>query len=378
MANKSSTALVETRHGDVNMSEVTRLKADLEDLTNVDDEDEDVVATSDLFSISSFGVDYPVETLVNRMKREQFYIPAFQRQFMWSQNQASRFIESLLLGLPIPGIFLFQESNTGKHLVIDGQQRLKSLQFFFDGLFDGREFKLRGLDTQWDGQTFNSLTDEDQNRLADSAIHATVFKQDLPKDEMNSVYAVFERINTGGMKLSPQEIRSCIFYGNFNRFLHRLNEDDAWRKIYGPKSKRLKDIEAILRFLAFVEKEHQYSRPMKHFLNSYMGEKRQCKDEELEPLGKLFSQTMSFVLSSLGDRPFRPDRALNIAVFDAVATSIALRLRNGDSLDKEKTAEVYNALLKNSEFTKGYETSTASPDNVKRRFGQAKLAFGVI
>ena len=360
------------------MNELMSLEEELEDLKNVNDEEEDAVTTSDLFSISSFGVDYPVETLVNRMKRGQFYIPDFQRQFIWSQNQSSRFIESLLLGLPVPGIFLFKESETGKHLVIDGQQRLKTLQFFFDGLFNGREFKLRGLDTQWDGRTFNSLSDEDQARLADAVVHATVFKQDLPKNEMNSVYSVFERINTGGMKLSPQEIRSCICYGNFNSFLHRLNEDVAWRAIYGPKSKRLKDVEAILRFLAFVEREEQYSSPMKHFLNNYMQEKRHDADEQLESLGNLFSQTMEFVISSLGDRPFRPERALNIAVFDAVATSIARRLQDGNALDEGRAAEVYNALLDNPEFVKGYVRSTADLENVKRRFGEAKLAFGAI
>ena len=200
-------------------------------LNNLQDVDEDIVTTSDLFSISSFGVDYPVETLVSRMNSELFYIPDFQRQFIWSQNQSSRFIESLLLGLPVPGIFLFKESETGRHLVIDGQQRLKSLQYFSTGIFKGREFRLTGLESDWEGQTHKTLSDADRARLADAVIHATVFKQDLPQNDINSVYEVFERINTGGSKLSPQEIRSCICHGNFNTFLHRLNQNEDWRTL---------------------------------------------------------------------------------------------------------------------------------------------------
>ena len=350
------------------MNDVTELEDELEDLRNVNDEEDDVVTTSNLFSISSFGVDYPIETLVARMKKGLFYIPGFQREFIWSQYQASRFVESLLLGLPVPGIFLFKESETGKHLVIDGQQRLKSLQFFFDRVFNGREFQLRGLDSDWNGKTFATLNDDDQARLSDAVIHATVFKQDLPKDEMNSVYEVFERINTGGMKLSSQEIRSCICHGNFNTFLHDLNENKDWREIYGPKSKRLKDVETILRFLAFYESFEKYSNPMKPFLNNYMEEKRNYSAEQLKPLAKVFSSTMKFVVSSLGNRAFRPDRALNVAVFDSVATSIAHMLQSETPLNNGKTELAYLKLFKNEEFIQGYLRSTAD-------FGQPDQLF---
>ena len=360
------------------MNDLETLEEDLADLRNINDEDEDVVTTSNLFSISSFGVDYPVETLVSRMDSGLFYIPDFQRQFVWSQNQASRFIESLLLGLPVPGIFLFKESDTGKHLVIDGQQRLKSLQFFFGGLFNGKEFGLGGLDSDWNGKTYGILSDGDRARLGDAVIHATVFKQDLPQNEMNSVYEVFERINTGDVKLSSQEIRSCICHGNFDTFLHSLNDNPEWRAIYGPKSKRLKDVEAILRFLAFYEFDNNYSGPMKHFLNDYMEKKRNCSDEQLAPLAHVFASTVGFVIRSLGDRAFRPDRALNVAVFDSVATSIAHMLQGNRTLDEESAQRAYSALLKNDEFVRGYVRATSDPEHVRSRFREAKLAFGVL
>ena len=359
------------------MNNLKHLREEITDLENVDDDEEDVATSSQFYSISSYGIDYPVEILVKRMNKKKFYLPDFQRKFVWTQNQASRFIESLLLGLPVPGIFLFNESKTGKHLVIDGQQRLRSLQLFFNGNFNGREFRLRGINSEWLGKSFTTLDEEDQLRLSDAVIHSTVFKQDAPKDEINSVYEVFERINTGGIKLSPQEIRSCVWHGTFNDFLHELNDDEYWRRIFGKKSTRLKDVEAILRFFAFFERGNSYSSPMKHFLNEYMDSKRNCVDMELIPLRRIFSATMEYVLKSLGESAFRPERALNIAVFDSVATSIAHMIEGNNCLSVEEAKIAYDSLIKNSAFIRGFTQATADKENVSKRFMEAKLAFGV-
>ncbi|MEC5289177.1 DUF262 domain-containing protein [Aurantimonas sp. C2-6-R+9] len=360
------------------MGDIEQLQEDLDDLKNVEDQEEDVSTTGELFSISSFGVDYPVETLVSRMEKKLFYIPPFQRAFVWSQNQCSRFIESLLLGLPVPGIFLFKEADTGKHLVIDGQQRLKSLHFFSQGVINSKEFALTGLETKFGGRTYKTLDEADRNRLNDAVIHATVFKQDLPEGEINSVYEVFERINTGGIKLSPQEIRSCICHGNFNDYLHKLNDNAEWRAIYGPKSKRLKDVELILRFMAFYEKGNAYQSPMKHFLNDYMKVKRDFTDKQLQEIGDIFTKTVAFVTHALGNRTFRPDRSLNTAVFDSVSSALAHRLANKDAPDAAAAGAAYQALLDNSRFVEGYIRSTADEENVKKRMEEAEKAFADI
>lgn len=357
------------------MSDIRQLQEDLDDLNNVEDLDEDVSTTGELFSISSFGVDYPIETLVSRMGKKLFYIPPFQRAFVWSQNQCSRFIESLLLGLPVPGIFLFKEADTGKHLVIDGQQRLKSLLYFNEGIINGKEFTLTGLETKFEGRTYKTLDESDRARLDDAVIHATVFKQDLPEGEINSVYEVFERINTGGIKLSPQEIRSCICHGNFNDYLHKLNDNPSWRALYGTKSKRLKDVELILRFMAFYEKGATYKSPMKHFLNDYMKEKRNLSDAQLQDLGVVFLRTIGFATNAFGPRPFRPDRSLNTAVFDSVASAIARRLSLNDAPSNEVASEAYRTLLGNERFVEGYIRSTADEESVKKRMEEADKAF---
>lgn len=92
-----------------------------------------------VYSIASYGADYPVDALVKRIRSGDIYVPTFQREFVWSLKQASRFIESLLLGLPVPGIVLAREVDTNRHLVIDGQQRLISLTSFYND-----RIKIRG------------------------------------------------------------------------------------------------------------------------------------------------------------------------------------------------------------------------------------------
>lgn len=91
------------------------------------------------FAIESYGADYTVDSLVDRMRKGAFTIPEFQRKFVWTIRHSSKFIESLLMGLPVPGIFLYKEAATNKHLVIDGQQRLKTLQAFYDKRFLRKE-----------------------------------------------------------------------------------------------------------------------------------------------------------------------------------------------------------------------------------------------
>ena len=102
---------------------------------NIDDETENEGSGSLKFTITSYGADYPVETIVARLNSDAFFVPPFQRNFVWSQRHASRFIESLLMGLPVPGIFLYKDAKTNRHLVVDGQQRLRTLQFFYEGNF---------------------------------------------------------------------------------------------------------------------------------------------------------------------------------------------------------------------------------------------------
>jgi Protein of unknown function DUF262 len=180
------------------------------------------------FSITSYGADYPVDNIVKRLTSDAFFVPTFQRKFVWSQRHASRFIESLLMGLPVPGIFLYKDAKTSRHLVVDGQQRLRALQFFYEGIFaEARKFRLIGVRDEWEGKTYKDLTSTEQLKLDDSIVHATIFQQDEPKDQQKSLYFVFERINSGGMRLSPQEIRNCVSESPIIDVVSRVRENDS-------------------------------------------------------------------------------------------------------------------------------------------------------
>ncbi|MGD0104045.1 MAG: DUF262 domain-containing protein [Rhodopila sp.] len=294
----------------------------------VDDESADE-ATSISFSITSYGADYPVDTLVKRMKTQAFFIPEFQRNFVWSQRHASRFVESLLMGLPVPGIFLYKEAETGKHLVVDGQQRLRTLQYFYNGLFLDKAFRLVGVREEWEGKTYSDLETSEQLRLDDSILHATIFQQDQPKDTRRSLYFVFERINSGGIRLSPQEIRNCISQSIVLDAARTLNDNPDWRAIFGKKKNtRLKDQELVLRALAMMHGRKNYAAPMRDFLNTFASNEDDAVDvQTIQKLSKDFQLSIAAVNKSIGPSAFRPSGTLNAAVFEAVMVGIAERFR---------------------------------------------------
>lgn len=329
------------------------------------------------YAISSYGADYPVDGLVKRLREEAIFVPSFQRSYVWSIRDASRFVESLLLGLPVPGVFLSKEDETNKLLVIDGQQRLLSLQFFYDRVFDpnGREFKLEGVQDQYEGRTYETLEIEDRRHLDDSIIHATVMRQDIPSDDDSSIYHVFERLNTGGKLLSGQEIRASLYHGAFNNMLGTLNEDEDWRAIFGRVNRRLRDQELILRFLALKHDGDSYSRPLKGFLNRFMKKNRKFGDVDQETFESEFRRTVKLVRESI-ERPFRPERVLNAAILDSVMVAVSEGLDRG-VLDEDKVRSGYQMLLDNPEYLASTKGNTASEEQVERRLRLAREAFGL-
>lgn len=346
------------------------------DFDDVDDESLLESPSDATFSITSYGADYTVDSIIARLKSEAFYVPPFQRRFVWSQRHASRFIESLLLGLPVPGIFLYKEALTNKHLVVDGQQRLRTLQYFYSGLFLERKFKLIGVRSDWEGKSYSDLSSAEQLKLDDSIVHATIFQQDEPKDSLKSLYFVFERINSGGIRLSPQEIRNCINDGPLLAAVRKMNEDANWRAIFGEKrNNRLKDQELILRFLAMVSRPEKYTRPMRDFLNEFTAESG--KDQaELVALEGLFRDAIRICNEAKGKEAFRPSRALNAAVFEAVMVGVAKRLtENASAPDITKVVAAYDALLADNSFMRVCERATADEESVKTRQKLAINAF---
>jgi hypothetical protein len=329
------------------------------------------------YSITSYGADYPVDGLVKRISAQDIIIPRFQRGYVWSHKEASRFVESLLLGLPVPSIFLSKETETQKLLVIDGQQRLQTLRYFYEGIWPStrREFALKGVPSKFEGATYKSLSEDDRRRLDDSIVHAIIVKQDEPSDDASSIYHIFERLNTSGVSLTPHEIRTAIHHGEFSDFLKELNSVDAWRTVYGPVNKLMRDQELILRFLALYCDVAHYSRPMKGFLNSFMGRNKHLSAASREEMRLAFIVTIETINKSIGKRAFRLARVLNAAVFDAVMVGIARRLKQGVIVDLDLLKKRYTGLLENPRFLEVAERATADEESVLKRVDLATVAF---
>ncbi len=340
------------------------------------------------YTITSYGADYPVDSLVKRMKGGDIVVPTFsweqpfktdvvgfQREYVWPRPKADRFIESLLLGLPVPGIFLVKEPS-GVLLVLDGHQRLHTLGSYYEGEINGDVYKL-GTDVQerFSGKRYKDLDVEDRRRLDDSIIHATVVRQDEPSEDQSSIYVIFERLNTGGVNLQPQEIRVALYQGEFVKVLKDLNEDSAWRELYGPKSKRLKDMEMILRFFAFLYYEPQYKSPMKSFLNRYMATNRKLAKQSADELRGIFTKTTSTIAKAIGAKAFRPRRAVNAAVIDSLMTGVAKRLAKGPIKNLDETKRRYERLMADKDYLAAVETGTSQEANVQTRMSKAETAF---
>lgn len=324
----------------------------------VDEADQDDLVVPLQYDITSYGADYDVEGLVKRLDRDDIFVPPFQRAYVWNLGEASRFIESLLLGLPVPGVFLAREVDSKRLLVIDGQQRLKTLQFFYNGFFNPkpddkthRVFKLLNVQPQFEGLTKENLKDDDLILLNDSIIHATIVKQDSPPEAENtSIYHIFERLNTSGRKLTGQQIRVAIYHGLLTDQINELNGYPNWRSIYGRISPTLKDQELILRFLAMYLNGDNYKRPMKEFLNQFNQRKRKPSEKFLSSCSDIFKQSIDLVFDVIGNTAFRPERALNAAVFDSVLVGIAKRLENEKKIDNAKFKKAYDELLSEDRY----------------------------
>ena len=319
------------------------------------------------YSIFSYGADFSVDGYLTRLRRRDIFIPDFQRNFVWTIPQASRFIESLILDLPVPGVFLFREPDTRKLMVVDGQQRLRSLEMFKEGVANGREFRLTGVSAELEGCTWDHLLATDRRSLEDAIIHATIFQQNDPADDCSSVYEVFERLNSGGTALQDQEVRACVYRGSFVRFLGEMNQDVNWRALFGKTNRRKKDEEIILRFLALYESLSDYRRPMKHFLNRFAARHRTLAHEDSERFRRVFENTMRVVNEVLTPRSLRPRRAFNVAVADAVLVGVARRLDKGPLEDPAGLKQAHREVMEQLEERQLYQGSTTHQDRLIER-----------
>jgi hypothetical protein len=312
-----------------------RAPSDLE-LEPITSEDEDYESAPPDYQISTYPADFTLEVLHSKWRADEIRIPEFQRRFVWKQVQASKLIESFLVGLPVPSVFLYTERRSQYFFVIDGQQRLKSIFYFFEGYFgkedqgQRRVFRLTGLspESRFSGKAFDELREEDQRKLKNAVLRSFVVQQLDPADD-TSMFHIFERLNTGGTLLTNQEIRNCVYHGSFIEYLDEMNDFPAWRQILGKETPdtRKKDVELLVRFFAMRDIS-AYSKPMKDFLSKFMKKNRDASPEILDASRQLFQQTCEKIVENLGPKPFHIRAGLNAAAFDAVMVAFSNHLRS--------------------------------------------------
>ncbi len=228
--------------------------------------------------------------------------PNFQRRLVWNPQKKSRFIESILLDVPLPLVYLAEDSD-GKQVVVDGQQRLDAVFSYIDN-----ELVLTGLTVmdELNGKRFRDLTTKHQNKIEDRPFHLILIKNDSNEDMK---YDVFERLNTGSSQLNPQELRNCVNRGRFNDFIIELSMNSVFQelcKFTETQKSRMLDVEHVLIFFAFYDLSYQaYRKGMKRFLDSEMKHRQNISPQDIDKLRQAFIGALNLSKSVFGENAFR-------------------------------------------------------------------------
>lgn len=333
-------------------------------------EDDSLIA----YDIATYPSDFTLTGIVDMWHADDITIPVFQREFVWTIRQASMLIESFLLGLPVPPVFFYIDEEN-RNLVIDGQQRILSTVFFFEGYFgvesiQGRRqvFRLQGLDSRspYHRKQFSELTESDQRKLRNTVLRAINIRQLSPAGENTSVYHIFERLNTGGTPLRPQEIRNVVFRGEFVMILRELNRDTNWRKILGKDTfaKHQTDVELVLRVFSLNQSSDGYEKPMKEFLNVAMRKNKDGKTAAVKRFQKNFVATTALIVRELGEKPFHLRGRLNTSALDSVFCVLAENLRKVPT----DIGKRYKSLVSDIAFEELTTIGTTDTATVRKRF----------
>lgn len=329
------------------------------------------------YDIASYPSDLTLSVLAEMWKNGDIVIPEFQRNFVWSISQSSLLIESFLLGLPVPQVFFYVDPEN-KNLVIDGQQRLLSIVYYLTGYFGSESihgkqqvFRLSGLDERspYAKKSFVDLDEAAQRKLKGAVLRAINIRQLDPKGEHTSIYHIFERLNTGGTPLKPQEIRNCVFRGGLVSLLRDLNKDSNWRQILGKKTlaKHQKDVELLLRTFSLCQTWSKYEKPMKEYLNRAMDDNRSGTSQRVKWFSERFARATELVVSKLGPKPFHIRGPLNSSALDSVLCTII------ENLDKVPADLVdrFSKLIKDDDFKKSTFSGTSDVTVLQARFEAA-------
>ncbi len=338
----------------------------------VDDEDAEVRnIPPEQRRLHTETADLTVGSLHSLMTNGKIEVPEFQRGYVWTRTQASRLIESLIIQCPIPVVYFSQAQNNNL-VVIDGNQRLMSIKLFLNDAFE-----LQGLTTypELNGYTWTQLDPRFRDHINNRTIRCiTILKDTHPQIKFD----VFERLNTGSVKLNGQELRHGVNHGTLMRYVDALTKNEQWKNLSGLKSdKRMKGAELVLRYFAFRHNRKNYTKPLSGFLDAFSTTNRNIDKDILEKWSTDFSETLSLVNHYFGKKAFKMLRAdfgtssnFNSAIYDAqmigFAETTSQSLRSF-ATPKENVQDAFVRLLEDRAFATSVQRATSDEGAVEVR-----------
>jgi len=362
----------------------------------------------DEYDLTATPNDFNVLTIYQFIESGAVRIPAFQRNYVWDIVRASKLIESLVMGLPVPQVFLYEEARN-TFLVIDGQQRLMSIYYFIKQRFPKKEkrvelrqifdregkipdeilhndeyfrpFKLSLPEklprhrNKFKGLNYLTLADY-KTQFDLRPIRNVIVKQNSPGNDDSSVYEIFNRLNSGGINLRPQEIRMSLYHSDFYNMLHRVNSLPDWRRLLGSNEPDLhmKDVEVLLRGFAMLLDVNSYAPSMMKFLNQFSTKCRSHERAQNEYLEAVFKQFLDNC-RTLPDDAFLNTRTrrFNIALFESAFAAVCeVAIASHGMPDRTLEIHRIRMLADDAEFQTASLQGTTKTANVNQRLSRAR------
>jgi uncharacterized protein with ParB-like and HNH nuclease domain len=359
------------------------------------------------YDISASPNDFNIKTLFDFIHSGIVKIPGFQRNYVWDIKRASKLIESIIIGIPIPQIFLFEEDRN-KFIVIDGQQRYMTIYYYMKKRFPrgDKRFELRqifdenagipdsilndneyfvdfnlklsdskpGTKNKYNKLNYFTLDDVDKVTFDLRTIRNIIIKQNSPDDGNSVVFEIFNRLNSGGVNLKPQEIRTSLFHSNFYDNLYSINLDPSWRQLTPQKEPdiHMKDIEILLRGFAMLIMKDEYSPSMTKFLNRFSLHIKKFPQENIQYLNQLFNTFVQYCHNLDTKLFFNKSGRFNISVYESIFYALCKdAFSRKDLLIRQVGIDKINDLKEDPVFIEYTQSNTASFNNVTKRLDLA-------
>lgn len=350
-------------------------------------------------TVKTQNIEYDLETLVKKIKNGVIKLdPEYQRRHRWSNEVSSGLIESLILNIPIPLIYISQDvdvdqevgSEAARYSVIDGQQRLTAINKYL-----GNEFPLQGLTVLSDlnGSYYKDLPPFLIRRLEERTLRCLRIDSTI---DSQVKYDIFERLNSGSVKLEPQELRNAVNRGDFNSLIKNLAQNEDFRTLVqinnndpdqSKKVQKMEDVELVLRFFALSNDNYKtMKKGFKQFLSDEMRRMNDLPKSVLDSLEHKFTKTMRLIRQTFGDKAFAKYRSegsafvamstFNSAVYDALAVSVADVIDLDNPTFPVDVTKSYRGLFRDQKFFGAVEGSVNDLNKIDTRITAVKGILG--